>query len=135
MFWKEKRHVHLQVVISREHHAAEAANDDCFWMSILGSADPFAAVAKMQQLRQQYLDSTELLIEDRLRLIEACDVFLDLFAAVCVEKNMQRAASLAPVLNRHVPELMRRCPINELRPTQQQLDDVLIWYGVNDVTG
>jgi len=104
-------------------------------MSILGPAEPFVAAAKMQRLRRQYIDTPELLIEDRLRLVEACDVFLELFRIVHIERDASLAAALAPTLNRHVPELMMRCPIKQLRPSQRDIDHVHQWYGLGEDSG
>ena len=130
MFWKRRQYIQWRVIIGEASDAIAAANDNCFWMFILGPADPLEGAAKTFRRRQQFIDSTELFIEDRLRLIEACDVFLDLYRAVCVDHNEEAAMGLAPILNRHVPELMRRCPYAELRLTEQQLDDVRAWYYV-----
>jgi len=60
-------------------------------------------------------------MEDRLWLVESCDVYLTLFEAIHVERDLGKAESLAPILNRHVPELMIRCPKKELRPTEQEM--------------
>lgn len=88
---------------------------------------------KIRKLRKQYIAEPCLLIEDRMRLVEACDVFLDLFQAICIDRDSAKAEALASKLNRHVPELMRRCPIAEYRPTASQLTEVRQWYMLDEV--
>ena len=108
------------------------ANNNCFWASLLGRSEPFSSATRIRHLRQEYIDNAELLLEDRMRLVEGCDVFLKLFQLVHIDRAPAQAEALAPLLNRHVPELMARCPAKELRPTPQQLADVRDWYMVDE---
>lgn len=101
-------------------HAANdelsAANDNCFWQWIFGPIRPFETASNVRQLRRQILSDADYFPEDKAELIDHCDTFLALFHAIHIEKDEAMAESLAPKLNRHVPELMARCPLEHLRP-------------------
>jgi hypothetical protein len=72
-------------------------------------------------LRRSYAMDPFLLDEDRERLLEGCDIFLELFHEVCVTGNPKRAERLAWRLNQWIPELMVGCPVPSLRPDGKQL--------------
>ncbi len=94
-----------------------AANDNCFWKSLLGSPPVFEVAAEMRTIRERVALDSSLDTPRRLRIIDSCTTYLELFEALYVANDLSKAKQLAPKLNIHVPELMSHCPEIELRPS------------------
>ncbi len=99
------------VVTIGEFAISEAANENSFWKWVLGSSPPFENACYMRGLRERIVADAALPVDEKFRLVDSCNVFLDLFQAIYVDGDESKAESLAPRINRHVPELMARCPL------------------------
>ena len=94
----------------------QAANDNCFYRSLLGNGSVFEIASNIRQMREGFIHDPDHTFEGRIRLIDSCDTFLRLFEALFVDDDVEEAKALAPKINEYVPELMVKCPDIELRP-------------------
>ncbi len=92
------------------------ANDNCFFKWMFGPIRPFETASSVRKLQKEVLADPDYFLADKVRLLDHGNTFLALFRAVYVDDDLEKAKALAPRLNRHVPELMARCPIKMLRP-------------------
>lgn len=98
--------------------SAASANDNCFFKWMFGPIRPFETANFVRKLRDEILADPDYFLADKAELLDHSNTFLALFRAVYIDEDLEQAKALAPRLNRHVPDLMARCPIKSLRPDQ-----------------